>query len=208
MAAENGRNTGTHGRRGGDSAYNEEASIADTIRACRGRPDLGRSSSWTTARRTGPARSRSLGVTVLRPPSNGGSKAGALNFRAHARVERYHARDRWRHGARAGRDRAPAAGVRRSGRWARVRRVIPRTCGRCERGRYIEYLFAFAAAQADPGLPRPAAHRVGMLQQPTARPCCASTGAGTRPDGGGGHGPDLDDVRVGVFTRCGTFRKR
>jgi biofilm PGA synthesis N-glycosyltransferase PgaC len=63
-------------------AYNEQASIADTIRSLRAQTvplkavivvdDCSTDGTGEVA--------RSLGVTVLRPPSNTGSKAGAQNF--------------------------------------------------------------------------------------------------------------------------------
>ena len=147
MAAESGR--GTRARTGVAvviPAYNEEASIADTIRSVQGQtrpPDEIIVVDDCSKDRTGEI-ARSLGVTVLRPPSNGGSKAKALNFAlAHVSSDITLAID-------GDTVLAPDA----------IERLLPafddpKVGGACgavipqhvrtmwERGRYIEYLFAF-----------------------------------------------------------------
>jgi len=127
-------------------AYNEEKSIADTIHSLRTqtvRPDeiivIDDCSSDDTGRIA-----RALGVTVCRPPRNTGSKAGAQNFALPwVRTPFVMAIDadtslapdaieRLRH-AFTDPDIAAACGF-----------VLPRHVRTLwERGRYIEYLFAF-----------------------------------------------------------------
>jgi poly-beta-1,6-N-acetyl-D-glucosamine synthase len=138
--------------RGGDRltvlvpAYNEAASLADTILSLQGQTSPPREIIVIddgSTDGTGEV-ARSLGVTVLRPPANTGSKAGAQNFALpYVETELVMAVD-------ADTTLAPDA----------VERILPAmddpavaaACGFVvprrvstvwERGRYVEYLFAF-----------------------------------------------------------------
>ncbi len=127
-------------------AYNEAKSIADTIRSLQAQtiqPEeivvVDDCSSDDTA-----AVARSLGVTVIRPPVNTGSKAGAQDF-ALARVE-----TKFTMAIDADTTLAPDAiekllgALDAPGVAAACGFVIPRSVRTLwERGRYIEYLFAF-----------------------------------------------------------------
>lgn len=127
-------------------AYNESASIADTVRSLQGQTQAPAEiivvDDYSTDD-TG-AIARALGATVVRPPANTGSKAGAQNFAlplvrtpfvmavdadttlAPDAIEKLMA-------AFDGGDVAAACGF-----------VVPRHVRSVwERGRYIEYLFAF-----------------------------------------------------------------
>jgi biofilm PGA synthesis N-glycosyltransferase PgaC len=127
-------------------AYNEAASIADTIRSLQ-QQTLGPAeiividdcSTDDTA-----AVARSLGVTVLCPPKNTGSKAGAQNY-ALQFVE-----TPWVMAIDADTTLAPdaieklAPALDQEGVAAACGFVLPRHVSSVwERGRYIEYLFAF-----------------------------------------------------------------
>jgi biofilm PGA synthesis N-glycosyltransferase PgaC len=128
-------------------AYNEASTIADTIRSIQGQivpPDeilvIDDCSSDNTA-----DIARSLGVTVMRPPTNTGSKAGAQNFALPSVRTGYTmaidadttlAPDAIQKLLRALNDPkiSAASGL-----------VLPRYVKSIwERGRYIEYLFAFS----------------------------------------------------------------
>ena len=127
-------------------AYNEEASLADTIRSIQGQTrrvqevividDCSTDNTSSVA--------ASLGVTVLRPPHNTGSKAGAQNFGLrHVATELCMAID-------ADTVLAPDAiekllqAIEGSTVVAACGFVLPRFVRTVwERGRYVEYLFAF-----------------------------------------------------------------
>lgn len=127
-------------------AFNEAETIADTIRSLLAQTVLAESiivvddcSTDATARIAS-----ALGVKVVRPPSNTGSKAGAQNF-ALPQV-----RTRYTMAIDADTTLAPdaieklLACVSADGVAAACGFVIPRNVGTMwERGRYIEYLFAF-----------------------------------------------------------------
>jgi biofilm PGA synthesis N-glycosyltransferase PgaC len=128
-------------------AYNEEASIADTIRSLKNQTlpaeeiivvdDCSTDATASVA--------RSLGVTVMQPPKNTGSKAGAQNYALQfVRTEFTMALD-------ADTTLAPDAiekmikAIRKSKAAAVCGFVLPRYVRTLwERGRYIEYQFAFA----------------------------------------------------------------
>ncbi len=127
-------------------AYNEAASIADTIRSLQ-QQTLGPAeiividdcSTDDTA-----AVARSLGVTVLRPPRNTGSKAGAQNYALQF------VKAPWVMAIDADTTLAPdaieklAPALDQEGVAAACGFVLPRHVQTVwERGRYIEYLFAF-----------------------------------------------------------------
>jgi len=127
-------------------AYNEAASIADTIRSVRAQTvapaeiividDFSTDGTGDVA--------RGLGVTVLRPPANTGSKAGAQMFAlGHVRTEYTIAIDADTALATDGIERLLGAfGDPRVA--AACGTVIPRHVRTVwERGRYVEYLFAF-----------------------------------------------------------------
>ena len=127
-------------------AYNEEASIAETIRSIQNQsppPHEILVVDDFSSDRTGEI-ARSLGVTVFRPPANTGSKAGAQNFALrHVHTPFVMAID-------ADTTLAPNAinllmhGLDDSKIAAVCGFVIPRRVKTLwERGRYIEYLFAF-----------------------------------------------------------------
>jgi biofilm PGA synthesis N-glycosyltransferase PgaC len=127
-------------------AYNEEASIGDTVRSLLAQTvrvaEVVVIDDGSTDRTAEVA--RALGVRVVRPPSNTGSKAGAQNFAlAHVRTAFTMAID-------ADTALAPDAIERLLAAFADPRVVaacgfvIPRHVRTIwERGRYIEYLFAF-----------------------------------------------------------------
>lgn len=127
-------------------AYNEEASIADTIRSVQAQtvpPDEIIVIDDCSKDRTGDV-ARSLGVTVLRPEKNGGSKALALN---HALP---HVRSAITLAIDADTVLAPDAIEKLLPAFddpmvaSACGSVIPRHVNTLwERGRYIEYLFAF-----------------------------------------------------------------
>jgi cellulose synthase/poly-beta-1,6-N-acetylglucosamine synthase-like glycosyltransferase len=137
----------THGLTVIVPAYNEESSIAETIRSLQTqtrRPEhivvVDDGSSDATA-----SVAQSMGVTVLRPPANTGSKAGAQTFALpHVRTDLAMAVDadttladdaiETLLGCFDDPDVAAASGA-----------VLPRRVRSVwERGRYVEYLFAFA----------------------------------------------------------------
>ena len=127
-------------------AYNEAETIADTIRSLLAQTVLAESiivvddcSTDNTANVAA-----SLGVKVIRPPANTGSKAGAQNFALPS------VRTRYTMAIDADTTLAPdaieklLACVVADGAAAACGFVIPRNVGTIwERGRYIEYLFAF-----------------------------------------------------------------
>ena len=127
-------------------AYNEAASIAETIRSLQEqtvRPEeimvVDDCSSDDTA-----LVARSMGVTVIRPPANTGSKAGAQDFALSAVKTKYTM------AIDADTALAPDAiekllpALDAPGVAAACGFVIPRSVRTIwERGRYIEYLFAF-----------------------------------------------------------------
>ncbi len=128
-------------------AYNEAASLADTVRSLQGQtlpPEqiivIDDCSTDDTA-----AVAASLGVTVLRPPANTGSKAGAQNFALpHVRTEFTMAVDADTTLADDAIERlmAPLADPAVA---AACGFVLPRHVRTLwERGRYVEYLFAFS----------------------------------------------------------------
>lgn len=138
--------TGEHGVTVLVPAYNEEASIADTIRSLQEqtvKPAEILVIDDFSSDRTGEI-ARACGATVLRPPRNTGSKAGAQNFAlGHVKTDLTMAID-------ADTTLAPDAIERllpalREGKVAAACGfVIPRHVGTLwERGRYIEYLIAF-----------------------------------------------------------------
>lgn len=128
-------------------AYNEEASIADTIRSLRVQTlapeEIIIVDDCSTDRTADVA--RSLGVTVIQPPRNTGSKAGAQNYALQfVKTEYTMALD-------ADTTLAPDAiakmikAIRKSKAAAVCGFVLPRYVKTLwERGRYIEYQFAFA----------------------------------------------------------------
>lgn len=128
-------------------AYNEAASIADTLRSLQAQtapPDVILVVDDCSTDGTAAAAAR-CGATVLRPPANTGSKAGAQNF-ALARV-----RTEFTMAIDADTTLAPDAIARLLAAFddaqvaAVCGSVIPRYVRTVwERGRYIEYLFAFA----------------------------------------------------------------
>ena len=127
-------------------AYNEGASIGDTIRSLQAQTTppaeiivIDDCSTDDTAAVAG-----ALGVRVLRPPKNTGSKAGAQNFALQ------HVRTAFTMAIDADTTLAPDAietlmpALRPEGVAAACGFVIPRHVRSIwERGRYIEYLFAF-----------------------------------------------------------------
>lgn len=127
-------------------AYNEAESIADTIRSLHAQTVLPEEiiivddcSTDDTA-----AVARALGVRVIQPPSNTGSKAGAQNFALPF------VRTRFTMAIDADTTLAPDAiekllqALDDPGVAAACGFVIPRNVGTIwERGRYIEYMFAF-----------------------------------------------------------------
>ena len=127
-------------------AYNEAASVADTIRSLQAqtRPpaeiivvdDCSTDGTGDVARR--------LGVTVIRPPNNTGSKAGAQTFALpHVRTALTMALDADTTLASDAIERLLPA-LDEDGVAAACGFVLPRRVGTVwERGRYIEYLFAF-----------------------------------------------------------------
>lgn len=127
-------------------AYNEEGSIADTVRSLLGQTTPPRQiiviDDFSTDR-TGEI-ARGLGVTVLRPPSNTGSKAGAQNFALeHVRTPLVMAIDADTTLAPDAVERILAA-MDDPAVTAACGFVLPRHVRTVwERGRYIEYLFAF-----------------------------------------------------------------
>lgn len=127
-------------------AYNEESSIADTIRSLQGQTlppyEIVVVDDCSTDR-TGEV-ARALGVTVLRPPRNTGSKAGAQNHALEQVATPYTM------AIDADTVLAPDAIERLmpalddAGVAAACGFVLPRNVHTIwERGRYIEYLFAF-----------------------------------------------------------------
>src|SRR5437870_3394718 len=127
-------------------AYNEAASVADTIRSLRAQTAPPREIIVVddcSTDRTGDV-ARALGVTVVRPPANTGSKAGAQTFALrHVRSPLTIAVDADTVLAADAIERLlPAFGQR--GVAAACGFVLPqRVRSVWERGRYIEYLFAF-----------------------------------------------------------------
>ena len=127
-------------------AYNEAGSIADTIRSLLAQTVLAESIIVVddcSTDGTGEL-AASLGVKVMRPPANTGSKAGAQNF-ALASI-----RTRYTMAIDADTTLAPDAieklidCMKQDNVAAACGFVIPRNVGTMwERGRYIEYLFAF-----------------------------------------------------------------
>ena len=97
-------------------AYNEAATLADTLRSLRRQTlppaEIVVVDDCSTDETAEIA--HSFGVTVLRPPVNTGSKAGAQTF-ALDRVRTERDGGRRGHHARVGRDRAPSGCLRRSG---------------------------------------------------------------------------------------------
>jgi cellulose synthase/poly-beta-1,6-N-acetylglucosamine synthase-like glycosyltransferase len=128
-------------------AYNEGKSIEDTIRSIQNQtvpPDkiivINDCSTDDTA-----ARAQGLGVTVLTPPHNTGSKAGAQNF-ALATID-----TEFSMAVDADTTLAPDAiaklleAIKEKGVAAACGYVVPRHVHTIwERGRYIEYLFSFS----------------------------------------------------------------
>lgn len=94
-------------------AYNEAASIADTIRSLQSQSaapvEIIVVDDCSTDR-TGQV-ARSLGVTVIRPPERTGSKAGGSDLRARTCSDRFHDRNRCRHNSRARCHRETHSGV-------------------------------------------------------------------------------------------------
>ena len=127
-------------------AYNEAGSIADTIRSLLAQTVLAESIIVVddcSTDGTGEV-AASLGVKVMRPPANTGSKAGAQNFALPS------VRTRYTMAIDADTTLAPDAiemlidCLKRDNAAAACGFVIPRNVGTMwERGRYIEYLFAF-----------------------------------------------------------------
>jgi cellulose synthase/poly-beta-1,6-N-acetylglucosamine synthase-like glycosyltransferase len=128
-------------------AYNEADSIADTILSLQAQTvqpaEIVVVDDCSSDNTAGVA--RSLGVTVIHPPANTGSKAGAQNF-ALARVE-----TKFTMAIDADTTLAPDAIERLLGALdapdvaAACGFVVPRSVRTLwERGRYIEYLFAFS----------------------------------------------------------------
>jgi poly-beta-1,6-N-acetyl-D-glucosamine synthase len=127
-------------------AYNEAATIADTIRSLHAQTVLAESIIVVDDCSTDDTASvaSALGVRVMRPHSNTGSKAGAQNFALPS------VRTRFTMAIDADTTLAPDAieklleCVSGDGVAAACGFVIPRNVGTMwERGRYIEYLFAF-----------------------------------------------------------------
>ena len=128
-------------------AYNEVESLADTIRSLQEQtvqPEEIVVVDDCSSDGTG-ALARSLGVTVIRPPANTGSKAGAQDF-ALARVE-----TQFTMAIDADTTLAPdaieklLAALDAPGVAAACGFVVPRSVNTIwERGRYVEYLFAFS----------------------------------------------------------------
>jgi len=127
-------------------AYNEAGSLSDTILSLQAQTlapaeiivvdDCSTDGTGDLARR--------LGVTVLRPPQNTGSKAGAQNFALR------HTKNEWVMAIDADTSLAPDAIEKLSSAFADPKVVaacgfvLPRHVRTIwERGRYIEYLFAF-----------------------------------------------------------------
>src|SRR5215213_7866829 len=127
-------------------AYNEAASIADTIRSLQAqtaRPaEVIVVDDCSTDDTAGVA--RALGVTVIRPPANTGSKAGAQNYAlTFVRTEYTMAIDADTALERDAVERLMAA-LDEPDVAAACGFVVPRHVRTIwERGRYIEYLFAF-----------------------------------------------------------------
>lgn len=127
-------------------AYNEEASIADTIRSLQSQTQPADEIIVIddhSSDRTGEV-ARQFGVKVLRPPENTGSKAGAQNFALSQVTTPYTM------AIDADTTLAPDAverimqAVREPGVAAACGFVLPRHVRTIwERGRYVEYLFAF-----------------------------------------------------------------
>jgi len=127
-------------------AYNEAASVADTIRSLQQQtrpPEEIIVIDDCSTDGTGEV-ARALGVKVVRPPANTGSKAGAQNFGlTHVRTELCMAIDADTVLAPDGVEKIVAA-VEGSTVAAASGFVLPRYVRTIwERGRYIEYLFAF-----------------------------------------------------------------
>lgn len=128
-------------------AYNEAASIADTVRSLQAQtllPDEIIVIDDFSTDGTGDI-ARALGVTVLRPPSNTGSKAGAQNFALD------HVRTPFTMAIDGDTTLAPDAiekimpAIHEPEVVAACGFVVPRHVGTMwERGRYVEYLFAFS----------------------------------------------------------------
>jgi poly-beta-1,6-N-acetyl-D-glucosamine synthase len=127
-------------------AYNESASIVDTVKSIQGQslpPDEIIVIDDHSSDNTGDL-ARACGVTVLRPPKNTGSKAGAQNFALTQVTTQYTM------AIDADTTLAPDAieklmpAVREDGIAAACGFVVPRHVRTLwERGRYVEYLFAF-----------------------------------------------------------------
>ncbi len=127
-------------------AFNEEASIAETIRSIQNQtspPDEIIVVDDCSSDRTGQI-ARSLGVRVLRPPTNTGSKAGAQNLALEAvRTPFVMAIDADTTVAPDGIERL-MRGLEDPQVAAACGFVLPRHVQTLwERGRYVEYLFAF-----------------------------------------------------------------
>ncbi|MFI5403212.1 MAG: glycosyltransferase [Planctomycetota bacterium] len=127
-------------------AYNEENSIADTVKSLQEQSvpvdEIVVIDDFSTDR-TGDV-ARALGATVLRPPRNTGSKAGAQTFAlAHVSTPYVMAIDADTVlDPRAVERILPA--IREAGVAAACGFVLPRRVSTLwERGRYVEYLFAF-----------------------------------------------------------------
>ena len=127
-------------------AYNEEASLADTVRSIKEQTHevyevivIDDCSTDNTA-----AVAQSLGVTVLRPPKNTGSKAGAQNYGLrHVKTELCMAIDADTVLAPDAIEKLLAA-MEHENVVAACGFVLPRYVRTIwERGRYVEYLFAF-----------------------------------------------------------------
>lgn len=128
-------------------AYNESASIEDTIRSMQNQtlpPEEVIVIDDCSSDDTG-ARARRLGVTVLRPPQNTGTKAGAQNYGLHrVRTEFTMAVDADTVLAPDAIEKLMAA-LDSPNIAAACGFVLPRYVRTIwERGRYIEYLFAFS----------------------------------------------------------------
>ena len=128
-------------------AYNEAATLGDTLRSLRDqtvKPDrvivVDDGSTDATAEVA-----RSFGVTVLQPPGNTGSKAGAQNFALpHVETDLTMAIDADTTLAADGIEKLIAA-FAEPRVTAACGMVVPRHVRTVwERGRYIEYLFAFS----------------------------------------------------------------
>ena len=127
-------------------AYNEAATIADTIRSLVAQTVLAESIIVVDDCSTDETGSiaASLGVKVVRPPANTGSKAGAQNFALPL------VRTRYTMAIDADTTLAPdaieklLASVEGEGVAAACGFVVPRNVSTIwERGRYVEYMFAF-----------------------------------------------------------------